>query len=312
VKVTLPPAVTVGPMRHLTGRKRFVVLAVACGLILSACGEAARHKEVPSSSASHDEESPDPSATPDRRVRPDIQWPKPPEATRVRASDIQPSPTPVPQDNGTIPPSLLGTQWYSLPTTERVVALTFDAGANADGVPSILATLAEADVPATFFLTGKWVEAYPEYAAQIGALYPVANHSYSHPDLTELSNDQVRSEISVGADRIEEATGQDTRPMFRFPFGASDSRTIHIANSLGYGCINWTVDTRGWQGTSGGQSADLIVDRVVGALQPGEIVIMHVGSHPTDGSTLDADALPRVIEELRARGYGFTTIDRYL
>jgi peptidoglycan/xylan/chitin deacetylase (PgdA/CDA1 family) len=54
------------------------------------------------------------------------------------------------------------------------------------------------------------------------------------------------------------------------------------------------------------------VDRVVDALQPGEIVIMHVGSHPTDRSTLDADALPRVIEELRARGYGFATIDQYL
>jgi peptidoglycan/xylan/chitin deacetylase (PgdA/CDA1 family) len=311
VKVTLPRAATVGRMSQLTGRKRFVVLAVAFGL-MSACGEAAPHKEVPLSSSSHPAEDPGPSASPDRSGRPDLQWPKPPEATRVRATDPQPSPTQAPREERTIPPSLLGTQWYALPTTKKVVALTFDAGANADGVPSILATLAEADVPATFFLTGKWVEAYPEYAAQIGALYPVANHTYSHPDLTGLSDDQVRNEISVGGARIEEATGRDTRPMFRFPFGASDSRTIGIANSLGYGCINWTVDTRGWQGTSGGQSADLIVDRVVDALQPGEIVIMHVGSHPTDRSTLDADALPRVIEELRARGYGFATIDQYL
>lgn len=301
-------------MRQVTAGKRFVVFAVAFGLMLSACGEASRQEDlaVAPSSPPGPAEHPVPSATPDRSGKPGLQWPNPPEASRLPAADPQPSPTQAPQPEGTIPASLLGTQWYTLPTTEKVVALTFDAGANADGVPSILDTLAQHEVPATFFLTGKWVEAYPEYAAQIGARYPVANHTYSHPDLTELSDDQVMSEISVGGDRIEEATGQDTRPMFRFPFGASDSRTVDIANSLGYGCINWTVDTRGWQGTSGGQSADLIVDRVMGALQPGEIVIMHVGSHPTDGSTLDADALPRVIEELRASGYQFATIDQYL
>ena len=66
------------------------------------------------------------------------------------------------------------------------------------------------------------------------------------------------------------------------------------------------------EGDLGGQSADLIVDRVLAALQPGEIVIMHVGSNPDDRSTLDADALPGVIDELRARGYGFVTIADYL
>jgi peptidoglycan/xylan/chitin deacetylase (PgdA/CDA1 family) len=206
----------------------------------------------------------------------------------------------------------MGTQWYTLPTTEKVVALTFDAGANADAVPSILQTLADKGVPATFFLTGRWVEVYPELASQIGATYPVANHSYSHPDLTTLSDDQVREEITKGAAAIEKATGRDTHPMFRFPFGASNRDTIDIVNSSGYGAINWTVDTRGWQGTSGGQSADLIVDRVLDALQPGEIVIMHVGSNPDDRSTLDADALPQVIDQILARGFTFVTIDQYL
>ncbi len=207
---------------------------------------------------------------------------------------------------------MLGTQWWKLPTAAKVVALTFDAGANADAVPSILRTLSEKGVPGTFFLTGKWVETYPDYAADIGATYPVANHSYSHPDLTTLSLDQVREEITRGAAAIERATGRDTHPMFRFPFGASDQATIDVVNSLGYGAINWTVDTRGWQGTSGGQSVDLIVGRVLDALQPGEIVIMHVGSNPDDGSTLDADALAQVIDEILARGYTFVTVDDYL
>jgi peptidoglycan/xylan/chitin deacetylase (PgdA/CDA1 family) len=211
-----------------------------------------------------------------------------------------------------LPSSLRGTQWYRLPTRSKVVALTFDAGANADAVPSILQTLAERGVPATFFLTGAWVERYPKYASEIGKAYPVANHSYSHPDLTTLSDAEIRSEITMAAETIRKATGRDTHPLFRFPFGASNTGTIRIVNSLGYGAINWTVDTRGWQGTSGGQSVDLIVERVLAALQPGEIVIMHVGSNPDDGSTLDAGALPRVIDEILARGYSFVTVELYL
>ncbi|HEX9411640.1 MAG TPA: polysaccharide deacetylase family protein [Actinomycetota bacterium] len=231
-----------------------------------------------------------------------MQKPSPPQT--------QP-PTPVPVDVG-VPTSLLGTQWFSLPTSEKVVALTFDAGANADAVPSILTTLAEKGAPATFFLTGKWVETYPGYADQIGARYPVGNHSYSHPDLTALSDGAVKEEITKGAAAIKAATGRDTHPMFRFPFGASEQHRIGIVNSLGYGAINWTVDTRGWQGTSGGQSASLVLGRVLDQLQPGEIVIMHVGSNPEDHSTLDADALPQIIDQIRASGYRFVTIADYL
>ena len=67
--------------------------------------------------------------------------------------------------------------------------------------------------------------------------------------------------------------------------------------------IRWTVDTLGWQGTAGHISAAVVVSRVLAAARPGEIVLMHAGSNPDDHTTLDADALPRVISELRARGY---------
>jgi peptidoglycan/xylan/chitin deacetylase (PgdA/CDA1 family) len=207
-----------------------------------------------------------------------------------------------------VPAGLEGTEWNRLPTTERYVALTFDAGANAAGLPSILGTLQDRQVAGTFFLTGRWAEGNPALAAQIARYYPVGNHSYSHPDLTTLSDDAVRTEVTRAQTAILSASRQDARPMFRFPFGARDARTIAIVNSLSYGSVRWTVDTLGWQGTSGGQSVDTIVRRVLDNLTPGEIVLMHVGSNPNDGSTLDADALPRVIDELQARGYGFVTI----
>lgn len=192
------------------------------------------------------------------------------------------------------------------------MALTFDAGANADGMPSIMETLDQLDVPATFFLTGRWVELYPAWAEAIGGRFPVGNHTYSHPYLTDLGDDLVLQEIESAGLIIAAGAGRDPAPLFRFPFGDSDARTIGLANSLGYLPIRWTVDTVGWRGTSGGESVASVTERVLAALQPGEIVLMHVGSNPDDGSTLDADALPSIVAELRARGYAFVTIDQYL
>jgi peptidoglycan/xylan/chitin deacetylase (PgdA/CDA1 family) len=199
-----------------------------------------------------------------------------------------------------------------LPTSKKVVALTFDAGANNAGVASILQTLRSTGVPATFFLTGKWTELYPDQAREIAAGYPVGNHTYSHPYLTTLADQEVRTEVTRAGKVIRDATGHDDRPLFRFPYGDSDPRTFGIVNDLGYGGIRWTVDTVGWKGTSSGENVDRVVQRVLDALRPGCIVLMHVGSHPEDGSTLDADSLPRIISELRERGYGFVTVTRYL
>src|SRR5215469_7696905 len=75
--------------------------------------------------------------------------------------------------------------------------------------------------------------------------------------------------------------------------------------------IRWTVDTWGWKGAAAGQTADSVVGRVLGALRPGEIVLMHVGASK-GGSTLDADALPGVIAELRAKGYAFATVTEFI
>jgi peptidoglycan/xylan/chitin deacetylase (PgdA/CDA1 family) len=160
-------------------------------------------------------------------------------------------------------------------------------------------------------MTGDFVDAYPT-SARAMARYPVGNHTYNHPDLTELTDSQVRTEIRSAATRIAAVTGQHPKPYFRFPFGARDSRTIRLVNGECYVPFRWTVDTLGWKGTSGGQSVATVVDRVLDAATPGEIVLMHVGANPDDGSTLDADALPQVISGLRSRGYSFVTLEAVL
>ena len=245
--------------------------------------------------------------------------PSPSSVPSVLPSTPSPSPRPpppvsppTPSTGPTLPASLLGTQWYRLPTTDKVVALTFDAGAGATGAGPILQTLRETGAAATFFLTGRWAETYPNLAREIGARYPVGNHTYDHPDLTKPSDADVRQQLDRAREAILRHAGVDPRPLFRFPFGAASPHAIALVNAAGYGAVAWTVDTRGWMGTSGGQSVDTVVQRVLDALQPGAIVIMHVGANPQDGSTLDADALPRVIAEIRARGYDFVAISAFL
>ena len=212
----------------------------------------------------------------------------------------------------TVPARFRGLEVSQLPVTAKVVALTFDAGANADAVAPIRRTLNDLGVPATFFLTGQWVQRYPVRSARLGREHLIGNHTVSHPDLTTLSDAAVRNQIRAAQASITSATGQDPRRFFRFPYGARDARVIRLANELCYVPFRWTVDTLGWKGTSGGMTAAAVVRRVLAGLRPGEIVLMHVGSHPTDHSRLDADALPTVIKEIRARGYTFVRLSRVM
>ncbi len=193
-----------------------------------------------------------------------------------------------------------------------MVALTFDAGANDAAVAKILATLRATRTPATFFLTGRWTQLYPAEARLVASRYPVGNHTVDHPDLTTLSPPAVRSQVTTAQRQISSIAGRDPRPLFRFPYGAYDTSRLRVVNQLGYAAIGWTVDTLGWEGTSGGQSTSSVLARVLAGLRPGEIVLMHVGSNPTDHSTLDADALAAVIRAVRTRGYTLTTLPPYI
>jgi peptidoglycan/xylan/chitin deacetylase (PgdA/CDA1 family) len=211
----------------------------------------------------------------------------------------------------TPPDWLLGHDWERIPTKKRVVALTFDAGSNAAGLPAIRHTLSTQDVPATFFLTGDWARTYPVKAKAVATDYRVGNHSMTHPHFTELTNEQIRSQLVRATKAIREVGGRP-RPLFRFPYGDRNTRTITAVNNAGYVAVRWTVDTLGWEGTNSGITVKSIVRRVLANLKPGEIVLMHVGANPDDQSTLDADALSRVIAKLRARGYSFVTLDALL
>ena len=199
-----------------------------------------------------------------------------------------------------------------LPTHRKLLALTFDGGGDtANGTALILKTLRRRRVAATFFLAGRWIRLHPALARAIGRRYPIGDHTFDHADQTGLSSAQIRADVRRGAWWIRVKAGRNPRPLFRFPYGARDARTIAVVNSMGYASVRWTVDTWGWMGRSEGQSVASVVRRIADNLEPGAIVLMHVGvAH--DGSLLDAEALPRVISLARARGYRFVTLDGFV
>jgi peptidoglycan/xylan/chitin deacetylase (PgdA/CDA1 family) len=205
-----------------------------------------------------------------------------------------------------------GIEVERLPTRAKVVALTFDGGGDtANGTTTIVKVLRRRRVPATFFLAGRWIRLHPRLARTIGRHFRVGNHTFDHAQQTGLTDAEIRRDVRQGAWWVHAGTGQDPRPLFRFPYGARDARTIAVVNALGYTSVRWSLDTWGWMGRSGGQSVGSVVRRVAEHLQSGTVVLMHVGvAH--DGSLLDAEALPRVILLVRARGYRFVGLDRYV
>ena len=234
--------------------------------------------------------------------------PTTPRTTPTRTPTARPT-SPRPTATWSLPASLRGHVITRIPTSRKVVALTFDGGAGSQGAASVLATLRAQGVPASFFVTGAFASAHPSVVRQMAAVGPVGNHTWSHPDLTTVSDTVIRQQLSSTRSAIEAAGGDDPRPWFRFPYGAHDARTLATVNAEGYAAIGWTTDSLGWKGTSGGLTVAKVVDRVLAGRTPGQVVLMHVGANPDDGTTLDADALPQVIAGYRQAGYGFTTVD---
>ncbi|MER5782780.1 polysaccharide deacetylase family protein [Streptomyces mobaraensis] len=200
-----------------------------------------------------------------------------------------------------------------VPTSERKVALTFDCGSGDQGVDEVLGVLGAWGIAATFFMTGRFASVHPGAARRIARSYPVGNHSMTHPAFPGLSREQRVEEVRSAARAVERAVGRPPVRLFRFPYGEVDRECIADVNAEGYACVRWTVDTLGWKGAGGGVTTERVVGRVLDALVPGAIVLMHVGrTSSADPSTVDATALPDLIRAIRGRGFGFLSLDGLL
>ncbi|WP_214876213.1 LysM peptidoglycan-binding domain-containing protein [Exiguobacterium sp. CH10] len=194
----------------------------------------------------------------------------------------------------------------SVNTTSKVVALTFDDGADGANTNKILDILAKNNVKATFFLTGSGANNHPQYIKNIAAKgHQLGNHSYTHPDFTKLTATQMKSELDRTEALIKSLTGKTTKPIFRAPFGAVNSTVLNGVGAAGYGyTIQWNIDTIDWKGLTASQ----INTKVQTNIKPGSIVLMHTGAG-APGTPL---ALPTMISQLKAKGYQFVTVSQLL
>src|SRR5579864_7834067 len=174
-----------------------------------------------------------------------------------------------------------------------VVALTFDAGADRGYAEDILDALADAGVPATFGMTGRWAEANPELVARMAADgHMVINHTYDHRSFTGLSDrlgglsaEARRDELQAADAIIAPLIGHTTCPWYRLPYGDGDRRVADDLAELGYvQQVGWTVDTLGWRGAP----LQAIVDRSLRLAAPDAVYVMHVGVQSRDGPALAA------------------------
>ncbi|MEU3726318.1 polysaccharide deacetylase family protein [Streptomyces sp. NPDC031705] len=210
------------------------------------------------------------------------------------------------------PASLLGQEIRRLPTSRRVVALTFNAAWDESGLAAVLAELRRRRLAATFFPTGRFAEAHPAAVRAMGAVHGLGNHSYSHPYFDDLGTAERAREVRAADAAIRAASGAEPLPFFRFPYSSTTQDAVEDVNGLGYAAIEFTDDTNGYLGPAGGMTVDGAVRRAVNAFGPGAILQMHVGSGAGDGVVLDAEALPRIIDAALEEEYEIVDLRAFL
>jgi peptidoglycan/xylan/chitin deacetylase (PgdA/CDA1 family) len=189
-------------------------------------------------------------------------------------------------------------------TTKKQVVLTFDAGSGNQSVQEILDALEKYHLSAAFFLTGKWAEKNPDFTKKISeAGHEIFNHTFSHPHLTQITDDEIASELQKAETAIKNITGQSTKPYFRAPYGERNAHVLEITAQQGYRSVYWTVDALDWQ-ESEGMTAELVKKRIFSKLAPGTIYLMHVGD------TLTGQILEDVIEQMQDEGYDIVPLDQ--
>nr|WP_132948209.1 polysaccharide deacetylase family protein [Thermolongibacillus altinsuensis] len=164
-----------------------------------------------------------------------------------------------------------------------MVAFLINVAWGNEYIPDMLHTLQKHRIHATFFLEGRWAKEHPEMAKMIAdAGHEIGNHSYNHPDLKVMSNDEIREQLVKTNEMIEATTGVKCR-WFAPPSGSYRDDVVKIAHELGMRTIMWSVDTIDWQKPA----PSVIVERVVSKVHNGALILMH----PTLSTSKALDSL---------------------
>jgi peptidoglycan-N-acetylglucosamine deacetylase len=197
--------------------------------------------------------------------------------------------------------------------SERVrVALTFDAehpdrpGCPPGAADRVLDALEAASARATFFIQGRWAQAYPDTAHRIATGgHLIGCHSHFHVEMPLLSDGGLVDDLTAAREAIRGATGRDPRPWFRCPWGAGadDPRVLAAIAADGYRHVGWDVVVEDWEPDRTGTT---VATDVLGGIRThgdGAVVLLHTWPGAT------AEALPSILDGLRDDGVSTVTID---
>lgn len=193
---------------------------------------------------------------------------------------------------------------YCVDTEKKQVALTFDAAWGNEDTQEILSILKKHDVKVTFFMTGGWVEKYPEDVKRILADgHDLGNHSQNHKNMSRLTNAQCRQELMSVHDKVKELTGYEMF-LFRPPYGDYDNHVITCAKECGYYSIQWDVDSLDWKN----YGVESVIRTVLEHphLGNGSVILCHNGAKDTAG------ALEKIILGLKGKGYELVPVSQLI
>lgn len=187
-------------------------------------------------------------------------------------------------------------------TSKKQVIFTFDGGGTAQSGNKVLEALAKHHVKGTFFLTGKFVEANPDFVKRIVAGgNEIFNHTFDHKDLTILSDAEITQELTKMENVLQATANISPKPYFRAPYGTRNAKVLAVAAQNGYQSVYWTKDALDWA-VAKGETASHVKERILSSIAPGNIYLMHVGDIIT-GQILDD-----VFASIEAKGYKIVSL----
>lgn len=193
--------------------------------------------------------------------------------------------------------------YFSIETSEKVIAITFDDGPHGVNTPRLLDMLKKRGVKATFYVVGNMVKNRPDLLKRmIDEGHEIGNHTVTHGNLARMSDSGLRKELQDAHDMIVEASGVAPKSM-RPPGGSikNDQKKLML-KEFGYPTILWSVDPEDWKRPG----ASVVTSRLVNGARPGGILLVHDLHAPT------VDAMPSTLDQLLAKGYRFVTISELI
>ncbi|WP_258535529.1 delta-lactam-biosynthetic de-N-acetylase [Bacillus sp. 03113] len=186
---------------------------------------------------------------------------------------------------------------------KKDIYLTFDNGYENGYTAKILDVLKKEKIPATFFVTGHYLKSEPGLVKRmVKEGHIIGNHSWHHPDLTQVSRERLKEELKKVKMETEKLTGQKTMNYLRPPRGIFSERTLKLANEEGYTTVFWSLAFVDWK-TDQQKGWKYAYDNMIKQIHPGAILLLHTVSKD------NADALEKAIIDLKKKGYKFKSLD---